>query len=138
MARKKASAPAEFLKAPKGISKRGGEIWRDVVQSFPLDYFVDAHRPMILSYCEASAMAEKLRNRSLRITNEEHLSTLLRMIESQERQALASARSLRITLQSQAPPQNPSGKARQQNPDASGDEPADTWPSLFPDDALPN
>lgn len=114
---KRAEIPPEYPQPPAGTSARARELWLEVVQSFPLGYFVNAHRQRLYTYTEACAMAEKLRKRLIRMTDPEAIKGIVPVIRMQEMTALQEARALRITNQSiRQPSENPTGRAQADNP----------------------
>lgn len=124
--------PEEFVQPPPGTSKEARAIWLEVVQSFPRDYFSNAQRMRLYTYCEAQAYATKLRKRMLRMTDPEAIKGIAPVIRVQEMTALQEARALRLTNQAQREPAEGAGRrAKADNPVAGTDEhQGDLWKSL--------
>lgn len=138
---KRTEIPEEFLQPPSGTSARAREIWLEVVQSFEPRFFTGAQRMRLYSYCEASAMVEKLRKRLIRMTDPDGIRGISATIRIHEMTALQEARALRLTNQSHRPPPlRPGEAALAGNPVASTDgDLEDLWTSLpFPERDRPN
>lgn len=101
---------------PRDLPKRAAEVWRQTVGAMRADWFTSESLPMLAAYCRHVARAEELEARAdeLRDTLTDY-DRLCKMIDRENRAALALARSLRITKQAQADPKR-AGNQKQTTP----------------------
>lgn len=90
---------------PPGLPERAAQVWRATVAAMRADWFTGEHWPLLAAYCRHLARAEDMHRRADDHDGPvEELDRLLRMAEREDRAALALARSLRLTRQSQTDP----------------------------------
>lgn len=132
-----------LIAPPDSLSDDVKRVWVSVVSAHPADYFSAAHVPMLRSYCYAAARAGDLQTRLDKMQyGDEELGPMLDTLDKLERRMLASARSLRITPQSQRPPPlNVNDRGHGPRAAVTNDQGEFDWRSHFPaqgDEPLPN
>lgn len=93
---------------PDSLSDRGQDIWLQVVNSMPSDWFKPETRPLLQMYCEHVVESEIIQiminnSRTEAHTNPKayrHYTNLLKQKELQTRAALSCATKMRFTQQS--------------------------------------
>ena len=107
-------APLARLSAPRGLSAEETELWQDVVDSKPVDWFQPDSAPLLVEYVRAVAMCDTL---DLQIkaalaggedgesVKPSDLKWLLDMRDKESKRALSTATKLRLTQQARYTPQ---------------------------------
>jgi len=110
-----AVAPVEIDQArqrpapPEGFGNRESAIWRRIVAAMPGGWFSPEHRELLARYCEHQIRAERFSAVATRLAMRDDLTRddiedidrACKLAERESRAALALARSMRITHQSQ-------------------------------------
>jgi hypothetical protein len=100
-------SPHVHLKAPEGISPEQAAVWEQTVQARPADYFGEDSIPLLVEYCRAAAMCDRL---ALEIEGamaggeDKDLKTMLQLRDMESRRLTSIGTKLRITNQSRYTP----------------------------------
>ena len=98
--------------APAELCDRAQSVWRGTVDSLPSGWFTSEAVPLLMAYCKTIARAERI---EADLDGGQHeladADRLAKMLDREQRRALALARSLRVTKQAQARPEQAEGNA---------------------------
>jgi len=110
-------AIAARLEAPYDISDEAADVWRQVVESLPADWFTPASAPVLAQYCRtviAARRVAQLVHQAERGEGEYDVDYHLKLLQAQDRISStikALAASLRLTPQSRYTPQRAATQA---------------------------
>lgn len=98
-----ASGPNEPLPAPSDLSDAEAELWREIVESKPADWFDVDSAPVLKEYIRAVTMCDVLDARVKEVLAAGHsdVKQLLDMRDKESRRMVSMATKLRLTQQSQ-------------------------------------
>jgi hypothetical protein len=98
--RRKVEPPPEIIAEPELL-----EVWKQTVEPMRPDHFNEAMFPLLVNYCRSVAASRMLwAERRRRSINDRDYGRLVRMCDTQDREVLALARSLRLTPRSRRDP----------------------------------
>jgi len=93
--------------APQELTGRAAAIWRACVEALPAGWFGPEQLPTLAAFCTTTARAERIEQE---LDEGDHdlavRDRLGKMLDREQRRALALARSLRLTKQAQARPEH--------------------------------
>lgn len=91
---------------PRELSERAASVWRAAVSSMPADWITPEQHPQMVAYCRHVERSERFEALLTDADELLELDRLAKMVERENRAALALARSLRLTKQAQARPEH--------------------------------
>ncbi len=98
----------EVAAPPSDLTTRQAEIWRDVVESKPIEWFGPDSLPLLKEYCRAAAVCDVLEGRvaaALEGSDAVVARAYLDMRDKEAKRAALLATKLRLTQQSRYTPQ---------------------------------
>jgi hypothetical protein len=91
------------LDPPETLSAEEAELWRAVVNTKPVDWFQADSAPLLVEYCRAKIMCDRLADMLAEAT-EKNLKSLIDMRDKESRRLATLGCKLRLTQQSRYTP----------------------------------
>lgn len=101
-------------KPPTHLSVEAAQVWQDVIDTKPADWFRKDTFPILEEYCESVVMVRRLNQKVGEVLSGVvllELDLLLKIKDREGRRMLALARSLRLTQQAQLKAETAASKA---------------------------
>lgn len=95
---------------PETLSEKEASLWRDVVSTKPVEWFQADSAPLLVEYCRAKVMCDRLS--TMLETATDDLKSVLDMRDKESRRLATLACKLRLTQQSRYTPQSAATAAK--------------------------